>query len=128
MIDDLTQAGSKSKQALQCIYALYDGTKQSLADVPDVQMFASNVTGSANNPHVYQHIQLRLLVQQTSKQFSTQVTAQTCKAECDSFVMLQGSCLLSPCLLSPCLLSSCRLHVKQGVSAFTVANAVFAGV
>ncbi|DBA68816.1 hypothetical protein WJX79_004849 [Trebouxia sp. C0005] len=44
LIDDLTQAGSKSKQALQCIYALYDGTKQSLADVPDVQMFASNVT------------------------------------------------------------------------------------
>ncbi|KAA6417619.1 MAG: hypothetical protein FRX49_12411 [Trebouxia sp. A1-2] len=54
LIDDLTQAGSKSKQALQCIYALYDGTKQSLADVPDVQMFASNVTGGGRADQIAQ--------------------------------------------------------------------------
>ncbi|DBB08675.1 TPA: hypothetical protein ACH3X3_008211 [Trebouxia sp. C0006] len=44
LIDDLTQASSDSKQTLQCIYALCDGTEQSVANVPDVQMFASNGT------------------------------------------------------------------------------------
>ncbi|DBA96184.1 TPA: hypothetical protein ACH3X1_015662 [Trebouxia sp. C0004] len=44
LIDSLTQSGSNSKQALQCIYALCEGTKQSVANVPDVQIFASNGT------------------------------------------------------------------------------------
>lgn len=44
LIDSLTQAGSDSKQALQRMYALCDGTKQSVADVPDVQIFARNGT------------------------------------------------------------------------------------
>ena len=62
LIDDLTQASSDSKQTLQCIYALCDGTEQSVANVPDVQMFASNGTGIVNNSLVYQHVQLHLLV------------------------------------------------------------------
>lgn len=44
LIDNLIQAGSDSKQALQCMYALCGGTKASVADVPDVQIFASNGT------------------------------------------------------------------------------------
>jgi hypothetical protein len=85
LIDDLTQASSDSKQTLQCIYALCDGTEQSVANVPDVQIFASNGTGIVNNSLVYQHVQLHLLVQQISKPFSTQETARNCKAECKHF-------------------------------------------
>ncbi len=112
LVDNLTQACSNSKQTLQCIYALCDGTKESVANVPDIQIFANNGTGIVDDPCVYQHIQLHLLVQQISKQFSTQETAHTCKAECKCFVMLQGPCLLSPCLLHVYSMStSCLLHV-----------------
>ncbi len=86
LIENLTQAGSDSKQALQCIYALCDGTEQSVANVPDVQMFASNGTGTVNDSFVFQHVQLQL-VHQISKPFSTQETAHACKAECECIVM-----------------------------------------
>ena len=61
LIDNVTQACSDSKQTLQCIYSLCDGTEQSVANLPDIQIFAKNGTGIVNASLVYQHVQLHLL-------------------------------------------------------------------
>ena len=63
LINNVTQACSDSKRTLQCIYALCDGTKQSVANVPDVQTFANNGTGIVNASLVYQQIRVHLLIQ-----------------------------------------------------------------
>lgn len=61
LIADVAEAGSNSKQALQRLYALYDETQPSVAVVPDIQIFASNSTGTPKSPNFHmqhQHVQL----------------------------------------------------------------------
>lgn len=71
LVAKVTEAASNSKQALQRIYALYDGKKQSEAIVPDIQIFASNSTGSVTAPgsqtqHYILHLSARWYAKQPS--------------------------------------------------------------
>ena len=116
LIDNLTKACSESKQTLQCINALCDGTRQSVAHVPDVQIFASNGTGTVNDSLVHQHINCICLSCRLPSN-SAYKRLLTCKTEWTFLVMLQGPCVLSSCVLSPCLLSPSLLSPCQFFSS-----------
>ena len=45
LIGELTRTGITSPHALEQMYALYDGTKQSLQTTPDISLFSNKVSG-----------------------------------------------------------------------------------
>lgn len=58
LIVKLASTGIKSSNALGQMYALYDGTKQSLRTTPDISLFSNKISSESLSDHAVKTVHL----------------------------------------------------------------------